>query len=477
MAIPGQTITINDPGMGLSEPADTTLYFAGICSSGSAAVVNTFSSITALVAAHGRGPAVETAALHLAKNGGPIRFSRLAEDTAGALGAVTQVGGGPAVSDNSSTPYDSYEMIVYITGAGALGTATMKWSLDDGRTYSDDIVIPVGGAYTIPNSGINLTFAAGTYVVDETYSCDCSEPTYTTAELATLVTAISASDDAFIGFILCGRHATAAAANTLAGALSTHLDTWESEFRYVGAMLSAVDDIVATTKTGYTTEDRRILPCYGTADRNSSVPVTGSNTLKRPILDEAAWKAGRELISTDLARVASGSLTGIAGPSVAHGVPISHDEYRNETMDASGFTTLRTWPRLSGYYLTNGRIKSGLASDFKYWQYVRVMNVALDIVITQQTAFQNASVRTNSDGTIDTRDANAMEQIVQRALEGALTEPFNAEGTKGHVSAVSYTIDRTNNVASTFTLLSELAVQPLGYNKFITTQAGFKIGV
>ncbi len=477
MGIPKQTVTINDPGMGLSEPADTTLLFAGICSSGTVDTVYTYSNITDLVAVHGRGPAVEATALHLAKNGGPVRFGRIAEDTAGSLGAVTQVGGGPLISDNSSLPYDSYEMIIVITGGGALGTATMQWSLDDGRTYSDVIVMPAGGSYTIPNSGINLTLAAGTYVVDETYSADCTEPTYTTAELATMVTAISASDDEFVAFVLCGRHATAAAAHTLAGALSTHLDTWESEFRYVGAMMSVGDEIEATTKTDFTNEDRRIMPCYGTADRNTSVPVQGDSTPKMPVLTEAAWKAGRELISTDLARVASGSLGGIASPSTTHGVPISHDEYRNENMDASGFMTLRSWPRLSGYYITNGRIKSGVASDFKYWQYVRIMNQAVTRTVEKQTAFSSASVRTLPSGKIDPRDADAMEQVVQAAVEADLLEPFNAEGTKGHVSEVAYTIDRDNNVNSTSTLLTQIAVRPRGYTKFIETQAGFKLAL
>jgi len=477
MGIPAQTTTLNDPGMNVVGPSDTTPFYAGICSSGTAATVYTYSSITALVAAHGRGPTVEDAALDLAKNGGPIRFARIDEDTAGSLGAVTQSGAGPAVSDNSSVPYDSYEVVVAVVDAGVLGAATMKWSLDDGRTYSDVLTIPAGGAYTIPNSGVILTFAAGAYVADETYSADCTEPTYTTAELATLATAISASDDDFDYFMLCGRHATAAAAHTLAGALSTHLDTWESELRFVGAMMSAGDENEATTKTDFTNEDRRIVVAYGTCDRNSSVPVTGCNTPKHAILGEAGWMAGKAKLSTDLGWIPLGQLTGIAGPSTTHGVPVSHDEYRTENMDASGFTTLRTWPRRSGYYLTHGRIKCGVSSDFKYWQYVRVMTKGLTIITELQANIVNDSPRTNSDGTIDERDAAAYEQVIQRALDTALVEPFHDNGTKGHVSAVSYTIDRSNDLATSETVQSELAIQPRTPVKALTTQAGFKIGV
>ena len=475
MGIPSQTFTINDPGLGLVEPADTIPLVMGICESGTAATMYTYNSVPDLVNTHGQGPAVEEAAAILAESGGPIRFMRITQSAAGTIGAVTQSGGGPAVSDNSSAPLDSYELVILIVTGGALGTATMKWSLDDGRNYSDEVTIPAGGSYSVPNTGIALTFAAGTYVAGETYSADTVNPIFTSTELATCATAISASDEEFDFIVLAGRIGTGAAAQTLAAALKTHLATFASEFRFVGAIMTAGDDNEATTKSAITNEDKHMLLCYGTADRNTAKPITGLITPKMPITVDVGVRASKCKLSEDLGRVASGNLSQIPAASITHGVPISHDEYRTENMDASGFTTLRSYPRLSGYYITHGRIKCGISSDFKYWQYSRVMNKALNLVYEKQAAFQNSSVRTNSDGTIDERDAAAFEAKVQRALEILLLEPYNAEGTKGHVSAVSYTVDRENNVASSQTVQTELKIRPLAYAKWITSQAGFAL--
>ena len=475
MGIPGQTFTINDPGLGVVEPSDTIPLVLGICESGTAATMYTYSSVNDMYAAHGEGPAPEHAASELAEAGGPIRLMRIAESAAGSIGAFTQSGGGPAVSDNSSAPLDSYELVIKIITGGALGTAEMQYSLDDGRNYSATLTIPAGGSWSVPGTGIALTFAAGTYVVDETYSADTVNPIFTTTELAACATAISASDDQFSFIVLAGRIATAAAAQTLIAALDTHLATFESEFRFVSAICTGGDDNEATTKPAITNEDRKILICYGTADRNSAKPITGLITPKMPITVDVGTRACQAKLSEDLGRFASGNLGQIPGASLTHGVPISHDEYRTENMDASGFTTLRSYPGQPGYYITHGRIKCGVSSDFKYWQYARILDVALAIVYTQQLAVQNASVRTNADGTIDERDAAALETKVQSALDIALMEPVNAEGTKGHVSAVSYTVDRTNNVGSSNTVQTELKIRPLGYLKWITTQAGFAL--
>jgi hypothetical protein len=172
-------------------------------------------------------------------------------------------------------------------------------------------------------------------------------------------------------------------------------------------------------------------------------------------------------MSTDASRVASGGLQGVTA--------ISHDEYQTETLDVNRITTTRTWPGRAGFYITNPRLKSVAGSDFLYIQHGRVIDAACRRTYLSQQNFIGISVRTNTDGTIDERDAVRLETRVEEALRADLTQPANAEGTPGHVSAVNYSIDRTNNVQTTFTILSEVGVRPLGYVKFITTTVGFDL--
>ena len=101
----------------------------------------------------------------------------------------------------------------------------------------------------------------------------------------------------------------------------------------------------------------------------------------------------------------------------------------------------------------------------------------------QQETGEEAGLVINvlADGSVMVGEATVslaeLETIVLEALREQLIRPTNAEGVPGHVSDVNYTIDRTNNVATTETLLSDVSIRPLGYAKFITTTLGYALSV
>lgn len=101
--------------------------------------------------------------------------------TAGDTWSISSVGvvtaGGSNVTTNTVTqasqPYDQYEGIIKIVKTGTFGTATFKWALDyriasdgtDISNYSAAVVVPTGGKYAIPLSGIYITFSQPTILV------------------------------------------------------------------------------------------------------------------------------------------------------------------------------------------------------------------------------------------------------------------------------------------------------------------------
>lgn len=477
MAIPGQTQTLNDPGVGLvPSAAGLPPLVVGIASSGTENTLFSYNSITALKAAHGRGPAVEDAA-ELLQDGGPVMFLKLTQAAAGTISAITQSGGGPAITDNSSAPNNACELEILIILGGALGTATFKYSLDDGRSWSEVYTAPAGGNFVVPGTGIDLTLAAGSYVAGEQYSADTEAPTYTATQLSTAATAISASTDEFAWGVLSGKHVDASTASTLAAALIGHMATWESEFRFTSWIMDAGEDDEATTKTGFTAEDQFLCAGYGDADGLTAKPFAGYVEPKRGAYVHVAKKAHQAKMSTDLGWFGLGNCNGISSYSTTHGLPVSHDEFKSETMDASKFATLRSWPGRNGYYVTQGRMRSAAGSDFLYWQHARVMNVARRICYIAQQKFQNAIFRTNNDGSIDERDAVDVDAWVQRQLDAELMDPINDQGKKGHCVAVRYTVDRENDFQSSETVQAELAIKPFTYGKHIITQVGFAAAV
>ena len=160
MAIPTQTLTVNDPGMGLVEAALTKPLLAGVSNLAGAtdpATVNTkvtLNSKNAALQQLGQGPLTEAVCRVLDVAGGPVDAISMTSGTASSIGAVTAVpiGAGTGTITTGGTALDKYEVIVEITQTGTLGTAFFKYSLDDGNTYSEDVAVPAGATFTIPQT-------------------------------------------------------------------------------------------------------------------------------------------------------------------------------------------------------------------------------------------------------------------------------------------------------------------------------------
>jgi hypothetical protein len=156
---------------------------------------------------------------------------------------------------------------------------------------------------------------------------------------------------------------------------------------------------------------------------------------------------------------------------------ISFDGYNDETLDAVGIGTLRTWPGVSGFYIAKGRLKSPLGSDFTDLHFGRIMDVACRTVYEAQLPFIAEGFRTTETGAIDPLEKADIETVVNRALTDKLLRPKNARGRPGHVSAVRYTVDPAHNLNGTGQILTTVAIRPLGYANEIVTQIGYSLDV
>lgn len=495
MAIPGQSLTIRDPGLSTTPVASSAYCYVGICEKGTANVLYAFTRKSDVVDTLGQGPLSEYVCKALDIAGGPVYAMRITQSAAGAFADTTEddeatktaVAGGTGTGTIgvTGTPLDAYNVRIEILTSGSVGAGRFRYTLDahsllrsDQYTWSEPITIPSGGAFLIPNTGVTLTFVPGAggspsnttfFQKGDVFVFSTSAPIYTSTQLATAVAALLANSTAFAALVVVGDHATGSAAATIFAALATHVVSFESQFRYIGALMDAGNDNPATTITAFASQSSsRIGVAYGDVAVASSKPFAGWSMPRMSTLIMAASRAADSLISTDLGRYADGSLPGV--------LAVSHDEFLTTLLDEHKFITTRTWQGVPGFYLTNGRIKSAPGSDFLYWQHRRIMDVACETVIQAQLPFINRSVRTKQgSGAVDERDAINMEESVKSALTDNLLSPANAEGTAGHVSALDYVIDRTNNVLTSSTILSSVAVQPLGYAKILQTSIGFTI--
>jgi hypothetical protein len=468
MALPDVTVSITDGALGLlPEATDKIVAFIGVASSGTVETLYAINDLETLQSTFGYGPLVEAAAMHLSTSGGPIYCMRATGSTAGSNSAVTASGGGPTVT-LSGAPYDDYTAIVKVVLGGARGTATFKYSLDNGSTYSP--VIVTAATYLIPGTGVTVNFASGTYVADETYSWTSTAPGYSTTNLGACVDAYLLDSKEWgllhvIGVVGGADEATKASnAATFATALQTKMTTAQTAFRYARAVMSAPDIADAALTTGFTAVSAaRVAVGAGFATMVPVIDIVGRTTFSRPAIWAAMSKIGKKPLGKDPAELTDGNGTGPLPFITALG----RDERKTPALDAERFTTFRTHlGRGAIPYVTNFKLMSAPGSDFKYIQHGQVIDNGCKITRDTLLDYLHRDLKVNANFTIDELEAQAIERAVLSALNASLTQP-------GHVSECTAVVNRTDNIVSTETLRVKVRIRPKAYPKFIEAELGF----
>lgn len=464
MALPEANITIQDGALGLSNPSGANvLALIGACSSGTVSTAYSFSDITTLKATLGTGPLVECAAHVLAIAGGSVICYKPAAQTPGSMGSVTATKTGSATLAVSGTPLDAYRLkVLIVTGAGtlAVGTATFKYSLDGGASYSAEIALPAAGIYAIPNTGLTLTwtYTSGTaFVAGDYWTGTATGPSVANGDIASAVSALCA--DASLDFFaikVVGEASSIANAGTLFSLLSPYLDAAaSSQFRYVYLLLDLPEDTDANIKATFDLlAHARMAVSAGFCDLASSV---SGFFYKRSAGWVVAARAAKVGMSEDLGKVRTGPCAGVD--------KLHRDEFKTQGLDAARLSTLRTFIGKQGFYVTTGRILAASGSDFAYQQHRRVMDAACSAARKGMLEFLNDSILVNSStGFIQETEARSIEANIEGRIRTALS---------GHVSDVQVTVNRTENMLSSQTLKLTVRIVPLGYARTVSAELGF----
>ena len=479
---PSQSITVRDGGTGQVSSAVALPLVYAVTSGGVADTLYQYSDPNALRDVQGEGPAVELA-LAVIQAAGGVLLMKTQNSTAGANGSVTKV----AVDSSTGTitlsgaPRDNYRALIEITVTGALGAGKFKYSLtrkDDNISayeFSPEITIPSGGTYALGDTGITLTFVAGggpvIFEVGDQHRFDSTAPHYTSADLTAATTALltQIGSRKIRQVYFAGKNVDGAGAATIAASVSTQLTTLESNDYYARAMMDGGDDTASAVQTALASfTDSRVAVYFGDSDQTTLNPAPGWGTPRLPAMNAAAERAAAANLSENLGRKASGALRGV--------VKITHDEGTNtQFAESDKICTLRTYRGEPGFYVTNGFLKSPLGSDFKFWEWGRVADEICDTVFEGQKAFTLASLEAKSDGSgsLTPSSAKIIEGAVNGQLKARLRDPYNAEGTKGHVSALSYSVDQTNDFLATQTIQSTASAVPRPPITGFTTTIGF----
>jgi hypothetical protein len=465
MALPGITVTTEANGLGITRGAARAYAAIGTASMGPLGEVVGINDPTVLTATFGAsGPLVEDVAFTLATAGGPVYCVRIAASNVGSVGTVVHEGTGPGTGvATTGTPLDTLDVVVKITKGGAVGTSTFRLSLDGGDNFSTDYATAATVTAFAAETGLTLTFAAGTYVEDDTYALTAAGPTYSPTDLAAALDTLRTSSQAFEFIHIIGTTGGVSDAAkvtnmvALASAIEVKLAQMYAAGRYKWALIEAPvvsDAALDVPAVASLIADRTAIAVH-------EVEATSALTLRsnrRHLGMVAAAKIAKTPVHKSIGHVGSGSLEGVT--------KLYRDEFKTPGLDDLRFITARTLGEDPGFYLTQGRTFAAPDSDFSLLQYRRVMDLATTVARRALLPYINADLRIEgASGFIDKREAAAIERFVAAQLDAALVSP-------GHASSASVHINRTTNLLSSQTLPVRVRVVPRGVVQFIDLNIG-----
>lgn len=450
MAIPTQNFTILSNGLGTGGTATAPIVVIAPKNALTTAVgeVVAVSNPVKAKELFGYSPAAEATGLISQLTGMCYAIEVPAIRTQIVAQSMTKVGTG-----TGTITVDGYADFDFDFKVKVVTPNTFQFSLD-GYTYGETRALVVG-AFVVPNSGLTITFG-GTFVAGDIYSYTCSGPGINTTYLGAAFAKIKDYPSRFKNILVYDGLQTSSTSSTLFGLVKSEMTSLANNYKWSRAIMEFGSlDPVATTITALgTVSSDQISVVTDSAQVSSALTREGWSIPKLGLVLPYAARAAGCLISEDPGQVNRGSLAGVFN--------LQNDEKSNPTgLDAAKAVTGMKHPGLSGFYVTNSHLKSAVGSDFKYIQHGTVIDEACSVVYANQATFLKAPVRVMSGGTIDARDAARYEGIVNNALDDALKAPVNSAGTTGHVSAVAYQVDRTNNVLTSETLITTVYVLSL----------------
>ncbi|HXJ49014.1 MAG TPA: DUF2586 family protein, partial [Candidatus Acidoferrum sp.] len=331
------------------------------------------------------------------------------------------------------------------------------------------ILIPSGNVYVIPGTGIVLTFAS-TFVVGDTYESVAVPAGFSGGDVTSMLTAVRNSPNQFVGLHIVGEGANTAAAVSLASTVDTSLTAFATAYRFVFAMIENPDgESDSTIEAGWNAfSSDRIMVCCADVLHISSV---NGNIIRRNCAVPIASRLASISASIDPGWVNGGKLANIAPATT------QQTWFRNEA-NTPGFvpnriTTITTQPtKGQTIFSSTGVMMAAIGSDFSSIMNRRVMDVACTTTTAAVVGNVNEDLLANKDGTIFDPQATKIEQFVMSELAAALLTK-KAPTNRPDASAVSATIDRTENILATGDYSITIGITPKGYAHKINVTIGF----
>lgn len=444
----------------------------GVASAGPINQAVSLASTTQLQATFQDGPLVDAAALVIAK-GKQVLVVRVSEAAPGdVVGSLNDASAGTSAITVSGTPAPRNfgQLIFKVIKGGTVGTAGITYgvSTDNGASFGDPIALGTNNSATIA-PGVTLALGAGTLLAGDTASLRVDAPGYTATQLTAALNVLGDNRTKWDILHIVGESdaAMAAAASTKFSALA---DNVKPRMYVLNTRLPNDGESPATFLSAVSTafgsfSDERAMVVLGGAMITS--PISGAQKFS-PSAYAVAAELGSAEPHIDIADTTRGALDGVSLTDI-NGNPLDYcyDESRTPGGDDAGFTTLRSWGNLDGFYVNNPRLKVSSGTT-RFAQHIRVANIAHVVAYTFFQTVLSKPLR------VDAKTGFLVPEVKKGLEKGATNALTTSLLAVPYLSGLSVSIDNTVDLTpETAEMQVNIDLSPLAYPKSIRLSMGF----
>lgn len=382
----------------------------------------------------------------------------------GTVGAIEKQVTGSGNCAVAGKPNNAYEIIVKFTGAGGFNAAVLKYSVDGGYSYSDEITLPLTGALVIPQTGLTFNFtegaeAANSFKVDDVYKVKTTAPQMTNQDVLDALAKLRNTSTSF-EFVHIVGESTKALWTAISAEVITLRETYKKPMFAVLEARGILGTETIDQYIQYLVDERKDL-------QNYDVQVVAARSLYTRMdgvtqeINNAGVACGMYSKANIQQSIGETKTFSISGGKMLSLVPQGIEDYLG-ILDEAQYLTFRRYEGLSGYYVTNARMMAPEGSDYRYAEDVRVKNK-----IMRETR-KEALKQLQSD--IDMEDVQGSLEAIAKFIETPLDDMVRAK----EISSARISVPEGQDILATETMNVIIRFVPVGHVREIEIDLGME---
>ena len=383
----------------------------------------------------------------------------------GTVGAVTKVGTGLGQCTVEGKPNNAHEIIVRFTGAGGFNQAVLRYSVDGGYSFSEEVTLAVNGELDIPSTGLKFKFTENvgapgdSFKIGDSYTVKTESPQMTNQDVLEAIDKLRTSSYSFEYVHIVGESTKA-----LWAAVSTEAERFVNLYKkplfFVLEARNITEGESLDEYAQYIVEERRGLQNYDIQIVTArSLYTRMDGTIKD--VNNAGIVCG--LYSKASVQQSIGEVKSFSIPEnkMLELLPKGIEDYIG-LFDETKYLTFRKYEGIEGFYVTNARMMCPDGSDYRYAENVRVKNKM--IRETRKQALQELQ----SD--IDMTDVQGSLETIAKFIQ----TPLDTMARKKEISSARIVVPEGQDILATEKLNVIIRFIPIGHVREIEIDLGME---